>query len=206
LVSEAKGAKKAFIILRFCSPKRYIVGELITASGVRVAEKGLKVICGGNTGYLENEAWITEKIRYELPCQIRVSPKNGVKPNLGGIELAEALSRVIPFTATGDDRPVLACVRFAQKGGKLTLTSSGGFRLAEVSLDFRDGEGEALIPAEKIGDLITALDKETPIIISIKNGMMRLSVEDDRGEAQIQAQAEDKPMRKRKAKEPVAVA
>ena len=128
------------------------------ASGVRVAEKGLKVVCGSNTGYLESEAWITEKIKYELPCQIRVSPENGVKPNLGGIELAEALSRVIPFTAKDEDRPVLSCVRFAQKDGKLTLTASDGFRLAELSLDLEDGEGEALIPAKEMSGLTSALN------------------------------------------------
>jgi DNA polymerase-3 subunit beta len=111
------------------------------ASGARVADKRLKVVCGSNTGYLEDGAWVTEKIKYEDTCQLRVSPNSSIKPNLGGIELAEALSRVIPFAAKGDDRPVLGCVRFAQKDGKLTLTSADGFRLAEVVLDFEDGEG-----------------------------------------------------------------
>jgi hypothetical protein len=96
-------------------------------------------------------------MKYEDTCQIRVSPNSSIKPNLGGIELAEALSRVIPFAAKEDDRPVLGCVRFAQKDGKLTLTSADGFRLAEVSLDFEDGEGEALIPAKELRGLTAAL-------------------------------------------------
>ncbi|GAF92645.1 unnamed protein product, partial [marine sediment metagenome] len=54
---------------------------------------------------------------------------------------------VIPFAAKEKDRPVLACVRFAQREGKLTLTTSDGFRLAELSLDFEDGDGEAQISA-----------------------------------------------------------
>jgi len=238
------------------------------ASGERVAEKGLKVVCGSNTGYLEDGAWVTEKIKYEDTCQIRVSPNSSIKPNLGGIELAEALSRVIPFAAKEDDRPVLGCVRFAQKDGKLTLTSADGFRLAEVVLDFEDGEGEALIPAKELRGLTTALrkakrvnltfdnggerldskhlvidtelirykwsslsgnypdyekviptefvgearfdardmlrasaslsalylDKDTAIIIAIKGGMMRLSVKDEKGEAQIEAEAQGEAM------------
>ena len=232
------------------------------ASGVRVAENGLKVVCGSNTSYLEDGAWLTEKIRLGDTCQIRVSPQNGVKPNLGGIELAEALSRVIPF-AVGkkDERPVLQCIRFAQKEGKLTLASADGFRLAEATLDFEDGEGEALINAQDLKGIIPALkrakrvkvgfedtgldrkalvidteairyrwegemgtypdylkaiptefvaearfdtremlravaslgalflDRDAPIILSIKDGVMRLYVKDEKGEAQIEALA-----------------
>ena len=90
------------------------------------------------------------------------------------MELAEALSRVIPFAAKGDDRPVLACVRFAQKDGKLTLTSADGFRLAEVSLDFEDGEGEALISAKELRGLTTALRKAKRVNLSFEDGGERL--------------------------------
>ena len=136
----------------------------------RVADKGLRVVCGSNTGYLEDGAWVTEKIKYEDTCQVRVSPNSSIKPNLGGIELAEALSRVIPFAAKEDDRPVLGCVRFAQKDGKLTFTSADGFRLAEVALDFDDGEGEALIPAKELRGLTTALRKAKRVNLTFENG------------------------------------
>jgi len=239
-------------------------GDASPSAEGRVADKGLKVVCGSNTGYLEDGAWVTEKIKIADSCQLRVSPNSSIKPNLGGIELAEALSRVIPFAAKGDDRPVLACVRFAQKDGKLTLTSADGFRLAEVSLDFEDGEGEAPIPATELRGLATALrkakrvrlgfedggenldskhlvidtelirykwgstignypdyekviptesvaearfdardmlrasaslgalylDRDTAIIITIKDGMMTLSVKDEKGEAHIEAEAQ----------------
>jgi Zn finger protein HypA/HybF involved in hydrogenase expression len=56
--------------------------------------------------------------------------------------------------------------------------------VAEARFDTR----EALKAGLSLSAL--SLDKETPIIIAIKGGMMRLSVNDDRGEAQIQAQAE----------------
>ena len=233
-----------------------------SASGAQAAEKGLRVVCGSNTGYLGDGAWLTEKIRLGDTCQIRVSPSNGVKPNLGGIELAEALSRVIPFAAgKKDERPVLGCIRFAQKEGKLTLTSADGYRLAEATLDFEDGEGEALVNAQELRGLIPALkrakrvkvsfedtsldrkalvidteairyrwtgevgtypdylkviptefvaearfdtremlragaslgalflDRDAPITVSIRDGMMRLYVKDEKGEAQIEALA-----------------
>jgi DNA polymerase-3 subunit beta len=140
------------------------------ASGERVVDKRLRVVCGSNTGCLEDGAWVTEKMKYEDTCQIRVSPNSSIKPNLGGIELAEALSRVIPFAAKEDDRPVLGCIRFAQKDGKLTLTSADGFRLAEVSLDFEDGEGEALVPAKEIRGLTTALRKAKRVNLSFEDG------------------------------------
>ncbi len=131
-----------------------------SASGVQATEKGLKVVCGSNTSCLEDRAWVTDKMAAADYCELRVSPNASVNPNLGGIELAEALSRVIPFAAgKKDERPVLQCIRFAQKEGKLTLTSTDAFRLADVTLDFEDGEGEALIPAEELRGLVSALKK-----------------------------------------------
>ena len=239
-----------------------------SASGVQATDKGLKVVCGSNTSRLEDRAWVNDKMAAADYCEIRVSPNASVNPNLGGIELAEALSRVIPFAAgKKDERPVLQCIRFAQKEGKLTLTSTDAFRLADVSLDFEDGEGEALIPAEELRGLVSALkkakrvrlgftekedneggfshrylvidtelirykwichngsypdyekliptefiaevnfdtremlravaslgalslDKGTTITLTVKDGMMTLSVKDDRGVAQIEAEVE----------------
>ena len=110
-----------------------------SASGSQATGKGLKVICGANTSYLADSHWIGEKTPFTL-CEVRASPSNSVKPNVGAIELAEALSRVLPFTAREDDRPVLACVNFEAKDGKLTLVSADGFRLAVVSLDYYEAQ------------------------------------------------------------------
>lgn len=130
------------------------------ASEAQATAKGLKVVCGRNTSHILDGAWITDKDRLSDTCEIRVSPNGSVIPNLGAMELAEALSRVIPF-AVGkkDERPVLNCVRFAQGEGKLTLTTADGYRLAEVTLDFEDGEAEALIPADELKGLASALKK-----------------------------------------------
>jgi DNA polymerase-3 subunit beta len=50
------------------------------------------------------------------------------------------------------------------------LTSADGFRLAEVILDFDDGEGEALIPAKELRGLTTALRKAKRVCLSFDNG------------------------------------
>jgi len=128
------------------------------ASGVRVTDKRLKVICGANTSYLADNEWIGDKTPLTL-CDVRVSPSNSVKPNVGTIELAEALNRVLPFTAKDDSRPVLACVNFVAKDGKLTLVSADGFRLAVISLDYDDGEGQALINRDDLKGIANALKR-----------------------------------------------
>ena len=61
-------------------------------------QKMLKVTCGANTSYLEDSAWVGDKTPMTL-CEVRISPNRTVKPNIGGLELSEALNRVLPFTA-----------------------------------------------------------------------------------------------------------
>jgi len=129
-----------------------------SASESQATVKRLKVICGANTSNLEEGAWVGDKTPLTL-CDVRVSPSNTVKPNVGATELAEALNRVLPFTATDDARPVLQCVLFVAKEGKLTLVSADGFRLAVVTLDYDDGEGEALINGDDLKGVANALRK-----------------------------------------------
>jgi DNA polymerase III sliding clamp (beta) subunit (PCNA family) len=105
-------------------------------------------------------AWVKTEGKRITPltlCEVRVSPSNTVKPNVGANELAEALNRVLPFTAFGDDRPVLTCVLFTAKDGKLTLVSADGFRLAVVTLDYDDGEGQALVNRDELRGIANAL-------------------------------------------------
>jgi DNA polymerase-3 subunit beta len=129
-----------------------------SASGSQANGNRLKVICGANTSTLADNEWIGEKTPMTI-CEVRVSPKNSVKPNIGANELAEALNRVLPFTAKDDNRPVLQCVYFTAKEGKLTLVSADGFRLAVVSLDYDDGEGQALIKRDDLAGVANALRK-----------------------------------------------
>ncbi len=138
-----------------------------SASGERATGKRLKVICGSNTSLLADNEWIGEKTPLTL-CDVRVSPCNSVKPNVGVNELSEALARVIPFTAKDDDRPVLACVNFIAKEGKLTLVSADGFRLAIISLDYDDGEGEALISRDDLKGMVNALKRAKRARISFE--------------------------------------
>jgi DNA polymerase-3 subunit beta len=126
------------------------------ASGLQITGKSLRVVCGANTSYLEDLAWIGDNTPVTI-CDVRVSPNNSVKPNLGALELAEALSRVLPFTSKEDTRPVLQCVNFVAKEGKLYLVSADGFRLSVVTLDYDDGEGSALVNREELKGISSAL-------------------------------------------------
>jgi DNA polymerase III sliding clamp (beta) subunit (PCNA family) len=100
-------------------------------------------------------------------CEVRISSKRIVQPNIGGLELAEALNRVIPFTAKEDNRPVLQCVLFTAKEGKLTLVSADGFRLAVVKLDC-DVEGQALINRDELRGIANALRKAHRVALSFE--------------------------------------
>ncbi|QYY58803.2 DNA polymerase III subunit beta [Dehalococcoides mccartyi] len=114
------------------------------------------MVCGANTSYLDDMAWVGDKTPLTL-CDVRVSPSNTVKPNLGALELSEALSRVVPFTAKEDNRPVLQSVLFKVADGKLTLVSADGYRLAVVKLDFDGDEGQVLINRDELRGVISAL-------------------------------------------------
>ncbi len=129
-------------------------------------QKRLKVTCGSNTSYLEDSAWVGDKTPLTL-CEVRISPNRTVKPNIGGLELSEALNRVLPFTAKEDNRPVLQCVLFKAGEGKLTLVSADGFRLAVVTLDY-DGEGEALILRDDLRGIANALRKAYRVNLSFE--------------------------------------
>jgi DNA polymerase-3 subunit beta len=130
-----------------------------SASGERASDKRLKVVCGANTSHLEDTAWVGDKTPMSF-AEVRISPNNTVKPNIGNIELAEALNRVLPFTATDDKRPVLQCVKFVAGEGKLKLVGADGFRLAEVTMDFDEGiEGQVLINRDELKGIVGALRK-----------------------------------------------
>jgi len=155
-----------------------------SASGSQATGKRLKVVCGANTSTIADSDWLKEATttkrgsRGGTPltfCEVRVSPSNTVKPNVGANELTEALNRVLPFTAKGDDRPVLACVKFEAKDGKLTLVSADGFRLAVVSLDYADGEGQALINRDELKGVANALRKAKRVRVSFEQGGEQLT-------------------------------
>jgi DNA polymerase-3 subunit beta len=140
------------------------------ASEPQVADKRLKVVCGASTSFLSEMAWIGENTPFSL-AEVRISPDNSIKPNLGSLELSEALTRVLPFTTKDDARPVLQCVLFRAKEGKLALVAADGFRLAIVNLDYEDGEGEVLIHRDELRGIANALRKAKRVRLGFeKNG------------------------------------
>jgi DNA polymerase-3 subunit beta len=169
----SRGLSERVVLMDFTIGRKGLLGYLKALGGSNVVKmipsnggasgsqanghKRLKVICGANTSYLADNEWIGEKTPLTL-CEVRVSPSNTVTPNVGASELAEALNRVLPFTAREDNRPVLQCVLFTGKDGKLTLVSADGFRLAVISLDY-DGEGQALINRDDLKGITNALKR-----------------------------------------------
>jgi len=144
-----------------------IVPATASASGLQANGKGLRVVCGNHQSYITDGAWLKDKTPFTF-CQVRVSPSYAVTPNLGGNELAEALSRVLPFTDADDARPILQCVKVVQKDDKLTLIAADGFTLGEISLDFEAGEAEALINRDDVKGLIPALRKAKRVKVSFE--------------------------------------
>ena len=146
-----------------------------SASEAQAAEgkgslKVIKLICGANTSHIPDNQWTDENTPMSY-CEVRVSPNNTVKPNVGSIELSEALSRVLPFASKEDNRPALQCILFkATKEGKLMLVSSDGYRLAIVSLDYDEGEGQALISRDDLKGISSALRKARRTRISFEKG------------------------------------
>ena len=139
----------------------------VSASGLQANGKGLRVVCGNHQSYIPDGAWLKDKTPFSF-CQVRVSPSYAVMPNLGGNELADALSRVLPFTDADDARPVLQCVKVVQKDDKLTLIAADGFTLGEISLDFEAGEAEALINRDDVKAVIPALRKAKRVKVSFE--------------------------------------
>jgi len=137
------------------------------ASVSRVAEKRLKVVCGSNTSYLDDSAWIGDKTPLTM-CEVRVSPKTRVQPNLGATELSEALSRVLPFTSKEESKVLLQCVLFRVKDGILTLVGADGFRLASQRLDFDGSEGEVLINRDDLRGIATALRRARRVRLGVE--------------------------------------
>lgn len=139
------------------------------ASETQVTGKRLKVICGANTSHLEDMAWIGDKTPLTM-CDVRISPRNTVSPNLGAIELAEALSRVLPFTSSEDNRPVFQCVLMRLQDDKLTLVGADGYRLAVASLDVDGDDGEVLIHRDELRGVINALKQARRVRVAFEKG------------------------------------
>jgi len=138
-----------------------------SASEMRASDKRLKVVCGSNTSYLEDNAWVGDKAPFTF-AEVRISPDNSVKPNMGSSELAEAISRTLPFTAKEDTRPILQSILFEAGDGKLKLVSADGFRLAVVNLDYDETEGKVLIHRDELRGIAGALRKAKRVKLSIE--------------------------------------
>jgi len=174
IISDFTIGRKGFLIylksLGGSNVVKVVPASTSSASVSQTTEKRLKVICGSNTSYLSDMMWVPDKPPYST-CEVRVSSANTVKPNLGSSELAEAIERVLPFTAEEESRPVLQNILFSVKEGKLSLISADGYRLAIVTLDCDTEEGQVLIHRDNLKGIATALKSAKRVNLSFsKNG------------------------------------
>lgn len=122
------------------------------------SDKFLKVTCGATESQIQDGQWITDDTPMTF-VEVKVCPHYSVVPNVGSAEIAEAMARVLPFVAKGEDRPVLSCLYLEAKEGILNIVASDGFRMAVDTVDYADGEGSALIDRDDLKGVIPALRK-----------------------------------------------
>lgn len=139
-----------------------------------------KVICGANISIVPDGQWVSDNTPLTF-SEVKVSPLNIVTPNIGAAELANAIAKVLPFTATDDKRPVLQCVDFVIKDNKLTLVSADGYRLATISLPFDGADGEVLVVGGDLKGIASALRKANRASLTItetgENDSKKLTIE-----------------------------
>lgn len=131
--------------------------------------KLLKVVCGANTSILADGAWIGEKTPMTF-ADVIACPHNSVMPNMSSVELAEAITRVLPFTSDEENRPILQNVLFKAGGGVLELIASNGFTLAIQRLDYGDSEGQVLVHKDELKGIANALRKARRVRFVIEPG------------------------------------
>ncbi len=78
---------------------------------------------------------------------------------LDGLQLRQALTRILPAAATDTRRPVLQAIHFGERDGQLTLAAADGFRLAVHELPHEGAVPEMLVPAQTLRELLRLLPK-----------------------------------------------
>ena len=178
---EGKRSGKGFVVHKamLVNALSRVLAERVNIGGVEVGRNGLhkyfntlsgsniikvlpdgqtlKVLCGSHTGQVNASDWTDDKMPRTL-CEVRVSPHHSIQPNIGTGELADAISQVLPFTASEDNRPVLQCVNIIAGDGKLILVGADGFTLSEVRLDC-EVEGQLLVGRDELKGVANALRK-----------------------------------------------
>jgi len=128
----------------------------------------LKVVCGAFQSYLPDMAWIGDATAHST-AEVRFCSANTLTPNIGSLELAEAISRVLPFTASDETRPVLNTVLFEASMGKLRIVAGDGYTLSECTLDFETGDAETvrvLVDRASLKPIPSALRKAKRVRLS----------------------------------------
>jgi DNA polymerase III sliding clamp (beta) subunit (PCNA family) len=75
---------------------------------------------------------------------------------------------VLPFTSTDANRQIQQCVSVEAKEGKLVLVATDGFSLADVSLPYDEGEGNALIDRDTLRGVANALKRANRVKVGFE--------------------------------------
>ena len=78
---------------------------------------------------------------------------------LDGLQLRQALTRILPAAATDTRHPALQAIHFGERDGQLTLAAVDGFRLAVHDLPHEGAVPEMLVPAQTLRELLRLLPK-----------------------------------------------
>ena len=151
--------------------------KMVPSNGVasdKQHDGSLKVVCGRNVSHLPGGAWIGENTAHSLG-QLQVSPSVAVNPNLGTIELATALTKIIPFTSTEESKPILNTVLFRRGDGVLNIVSADGYRLAIYTLPLQGDKAEVMVQATDLKALIPALRKAKRVRLDFEASTQKLA-------------------------------
>lgn len=88
-----------------------------------------------------------------------MSTKKTQVGTLAGVDLAAALTSVLPMAGTDDTLPILTCVHFETRDGELVLATTNRYLLGTYRLDWDGPEVEALVAGREAKEMLAFAKK-----------------------------------------------
>jgi DNA polymerase-3 subunit beta len=105
--------------------------------------------------------------------------EDGIRIEVDGAQLANALSQVVKSASSDESRQVLTGVLWEMAAGTLTLAATDSYRLAVRTLEVGGGpedEKKVILPARALGELARALQGGAPVSVMIKENLIIFSI------------------------------
>ncbi|MEA2507874.1 MAG: polymerase subunit beta [Actinomycetota bacterium] len=103
----------------------------------------------------------------------------GIRIEVQGPQLANALSQVVKSASSDESRQVLTGVLWEMTAGTLTLAATDSYRLAVRTLEVGGGPAEekkVILPARALGELARALQGGATVSVMIKENLIIFSI------------------------------